>query len=127
GKRRRAADPAGGGERKLKQGTWGGGGEPAERRGENGRPRRCSFARLQIRHQDHSRSHPARARRVGRPCIRVRRYLLQNRDSHDSRPPARNRPLSSQLSTVATSSTALARSCRGCRAVAPYRSEKIST
>ena len=45
------------------------------------RPRRCSFARLQIRRQHHSRSHPARARRFGRPRIRIRRRLLQDRNS----------------------------------------------
>jgi two-component sensor histidine kinase len=42
------------------------------------RARRCNFARLQVQRQHHSQSHPARARRFGRPCIRIRRRLLQN-------------------------------------------------
>ena len=52
-------------------------GEPVDRLARDRRPRRCSFARLQIRRQHHSRSHPARARRFGRPRIRVQRRLLQ--------------------------------------------------
>ena len=67
---------AGGGELELR--TRRGCGESVDRMARDRRPRRCRFARLQIRRQHHSRSHPARARRFGRPRIRIRRRLLQN-------------------------------------------------
>ena len=78
---RGAVEPAwaGGGELELR--TRRGCGEPVDRMARDRRPRRCYFTRLQVRRQHHSRSHPARARRFGRPRIRIRRRLLQNRDS----------------------------------------------
>ncbi len=61
---RRAVDPAWAGGGELEPRTRRGCGESVDRMARDRRPRRCSFARLQIRRQHHSRSHPARARAV---------------------------------------------------------------
>ena len=60
-------------------------GQSVDQLARNRRPRRCNFARLQIRRRYHSRSHPARARRFRRPRIRTRRRLLQDRHSPEVR------------------------------------------
>src|SRR5262249_50962633 len=94
---------------------------PVDRMARGRRPRRGSLAR-QIRRQHHSRSHPARTWRFGRPCNRTQRRLLQHRDPPRARAPPTHRS-ERRSRTLARTSTALTGLCEPGRLPARARPE----